>query len=1050
MRHASPSVLCHSICWFVLAISSVPLSSLAAQEVITTPQGQRIVVDGSVRPMDAAAMKALQQKAAAAKQAGPPGGKPPGGDKKAPPNGKGEGEKGEGKEKKELENVKRTAKPPQAPDPSELKVQPDAAGLLKFQFRNQPWPDVLRWLAAVSNRSLDWQELPGDYINLATQRPHTLEEASDMINRALLTRGFTMLEDDDVLMVVKVDSLNPAMVPRVRPSELANLPPHKFVRTSFALTWLLAEEIHEEFGSMLSKNGKLTPLLSTNRLEAIDAAANLRDIHEILEQEQSVVALENLAREFPLTYAKASSVKQQLETFLGTGNSSSGGGPSSSNAMRMMQQQMQQQMQQMQQQMQQAARNKGGAGGASSKKRPDDVYLVANERSNSIIVHAPPNKMAIIASFIARVDVRNENAADFQRMKTRMRVFRLASLGPSELVNSLTAMDVLEPSTRLQVDDENNAIIVYASIADQYLIQSVIERLDGSERSFHVIQLRRLDAESVAGSIRFLMGAEEEEESSSSSRYRSYWDYGYGSRNTKKKEDKMRVGANVRDNQILLRANTIEMQEVQNLLVKLGEIPPDGGRRSTTRLIDASRQPETYEYLQRLKEQWDRISPNPLVIPDASEFESPELEDDASEADEAEGDDAEGDAEKGEGDDKAQEEKGDSPKVDGTNSEQITAAGSGGDVVANRLVSMLRTGMVESDQRDSSEPASAVNSTEPAGPAVAAANVPQQPVHVAPAGAEADSRPPAEPVAIAVDQSGNLVIQSNDTAALDRLEEMMQINRPPRRPYDLFKVKYARASWVALNLEDYFDQEEEDGNSSRFFPYFFGGFGDDKKKDKTRQLGDRPPLRFIYDNDTNSIVVQGADDVDRQTIKELIKLWDVPEPVDEDEIRFTKLMQIKHSNAESIVTTLKDAYRDLLSANDKAFQQKQGNGDDNGESKRGGQSQGVQGGGLNFTFRGKLSLGVDQVTNSILVSAEGQPLLDLVCDMIEQLDVAAQPQGDVQVYQLSPGVNGSSLEKALRAMLQSPSSRRQSGKNGGNQQQQQQQAQQAMQAQLGQ
>ena len=50
------------------------------------------------------------------------------------------------------------------------------------------------------------------------------------------------------------------------------------------------------------------------------------------------------------------------------------------------------------------------------------------------------------------------------------------------------------------------------------------------------------------------------------------------------------------------------------MLVKLGELPPPGGRASTVRVIDASRQPETYEYLKRLKEQWESSSPNTLII----------------------------------------------------------------------------------------------------------------------------------------------------------------------------------------------------------------------------------------------------------------------------------------------------------------------------------------------------------------------------------------------------------------------------------------------------
>ncbi|MCA9192075.1 MAG: hypothetical protein KDB03_09940 [Planctomycetales bacterium] len=868
--------------------------------------------------------------------------------------------------------VKRGAEPPSPPDPDEFNVRPTPDGTIQFQFRNQPWPDLLRWLASVSNLSLDWQELPNDYLNIATQRPYTLFETRNLINRHLLVRGYTMLEHEGVLSVAKIDALNPAFVPRVRPEDLADQQPHYFVRTSFPLSWLIAEEVVEEFKSMLSPNGKLTALAATNRLEAMDAATNLLDIHRLLEQEQSAIALENLAKEFILSHARASQVKEQLEAFLGI-QRSAGGGSMSSDSMRMMQQQFQQQMQQMQQQMQQAQANKGGAAPGRAR-RPEEVYLVANERSNSVIVHAPPDKMAIIAAFIARVDVANENF-DLQRLETRMKVFRLASLSPAELVASLNAMDVLDPTTRLQVDEKNNAIIAYASVADQYLIQSVIDRLDGSERRFEVIPLRRLEAESVAGSIRFLMGADEEE-SDSNNRRSSYYYYDYYSyRNNNsesRKKDKMRVGANSQDNQLLLWVNDIELEEVENLLVKLGEIPPASGNLSTTRVVDASRQPETYEYLKRLKEQWDRVSPVPLKIPEASEFEnnsevSPSPADQPSQTNQAQENDI-------------------SPK------DEITSA-------QRPSPFLTSTGL----QQTSGNHSDSTNTQ----PSNTTSNASQQ-------------TSPLAGVSILIDEGGNLVLHSDDTAALDKLEEWMQVNRPPRKPYDIFKVKYARASWVSLNLEDYF-KDKQDDERPRFYSFFLDDRQDDKKD---QQLGKKPPLRFIWDNDTNSIVVQGADDIDRKTIKELIELWDVPEPVDETGIRFTRLVRIQYSRADAIVNTLKEAYRDLLSANDKAFQQQAG-GDRNSsstEEKWNNNGGGVTGGGMSFSFKGKLSLGPDPITNSVLVSAEGKPLLELVCDMIKELDEAARPEGSLEVVTLSPQMNNKSLEKALRALLQSPNS----------------------------
>ena len=62
---------------------------------------------------------------------------------------------------------------------------------------------------------------------------------------------------------------------------------------------------------------------------------------------------------------------------------------------------------------------------------------------------------------------------------------------------------------------------------------------------------------------------------------------------------------------------TARWPRCRSLLVKLGELPPPGGSSRTVRMIDASATPETYEYLQRLRQQWNRLSPNPLELPDA-------------------------------------------------------------------------------------------------------------------------------------------------------------------------------------------------------------------------------------------------------------------------------------------------------------------------------------------------------------------------------------------------------------------------------------------------
>ncbi len=134
-------------------------------------------------------------------------------------------------------------------------------------------------------------------------------------------------------------------------------------------------------------------------------------------------------------------------------------------------------------------------------------------------------------------------------------------------------MDALEPTTRLEVDEANNAVIAHASLADQYAIQKVIERLDGSARSFEMIQLRRLKADEVAGTIKFLMGATRTRKTTVRTRDAISSTTHGGNRDDdskNKNDDGFRVGASIADNQLLLWCKDRERKEVTNLLVKLG------------------------------------------------------------------------------------------------------------------------------------------------------------------------------------------------------------------------------------------------------------------------------------------------------------------------------------------------------------------------------------------------------------------------------------------------------------------------------------------------
>ena len=993
---------------------------------------------------------------------GPPGdprGGPPPSRPGQPPGGPGEGKpesgkagegdaKPDGGESPELKVIRRQDVDGQRSDAEELQATVGEDGRVAFQFRNQPWVDLVQWVADISGQPLDWQELPGDRVNLASPGRYTVEEARDLFNRHLLARGFAILEVDGGLTVVKTETVNPALVRRVDVHELARLPDYSFVRTLLDVGWLSAEKLAEELKPMISENGRLTALSTTNRIEAMDAAINLRQVAELLAQERDVASRDALAPEFRLRYIPAEEAKALLEQFLGV---------EKKDAAPMTPQQMQQ-MQQMQQRQQ--------AQGGEPPEPKVEISIVANVRQNSVLVRAPIDRVAVAAEFIKRIDVQGESMRSLADVRSRVEVFRLASLDPEKLIEIVQEMNVLEPGTRLRADKDNQAVVVSGSAADRFIIGSLIERLDGSGRQFEVLQLRRLDAAEVAESIEFLMGKGQDKDDGQSNR-RPYYYGMFGSREEPKKpQDDFRVAANARYNQVLLWANPTEMSEVRSLLVKLGELPPPGGSTRTVRVIDASATPETYEYLQTLRQQWESISDNPLELPEAERFkdpiaetkssggrdtdrpsaskESPAAPRRTSDDDDDAGADAGADAE-------TDAENQDSPKND-----QADGEGSD-DVVRGDASRQTLTAQVENagpgDATGRAMSGDAGGNTDDSRREVRSAqefdarfgNAPQGGTDVggADVGGSGENPTPgagqtaggfagrADPVRITIDREGNLVISSSDTAALDRLENLMLQAKPPRRPYHVFQVRHATASWVTLNLEDYFKdlQESDDRGSDNFMRWYFG-YDNRSSDDGPSGLGKGNRLRFVWDNDTNTIVVSGATTDQLRTIAELIELWDVREAVDQRRMRFTKIVPIRFSRAADIAETVKEAYRDLLSSKDKAFtgggQGGQG-GQGGGNANRGGggrnrdgdgsgltdQESGRDGGGSNFSFSGKLSIGVDEVGNTLVVSAEGESLLELVTGVIERLDKAARPSGEFEVLKLSGQLGAGSLARAL-------------------------------------
>jgi hypothetical protein len=584
-----------------------------------------------------------------------------------------------------------------------------------------------------------------------------------------------------------------------------------------------------------------------------------------------------------------------------------------------------------------------------------------------------------------------------------LHVYRLAAIDPEPVVKTLEDMGNLEPHTTLTVDEANRAIIVTASEADHEKILKLLEKLDGSTREFYVRHLRRLAAEDVAGTIEFMLGAGEKEEKG----YDRYSYYPYTNRmrpDPKEDKDQLRVDADIEYNRLLLWATDVEMQEVENLLVKLGEIPAEGGSPDTLRVLDTGGGEELEALIERIRRTW--TAPNQLIVIPPEESEETKSQEQTRESAPASkdattqtatrrlfrfaqlsredaGSEASQDAEEG---DTGKKEISPAPAEPDAGSEVAPDAGKGA------------PGAVPLPDPGKSSPA--------ADPGKSAAK-------------------PPPPVRISWGPDGRVMIASEDPKILDALEDMLNRYAPPRRNYKVYDLKYAVAYWVAQNLEDFFEEEEEGSGRNRYYDPWWGyRYGGSTNDEGGARLSKRRPVKFISDDDTNTILVQNADSVQLKTIADLIRLYDQPEPADALTVRKTEIILLHYTKAEVVEKALKDVYRDLLSSNDKALRE--------GQQQKAERSYTYNFGDGGTTmklprWKGQLSIGVDALSNSLIVSAPTY-LFEDVMGKIKELDQAAKPVSTIRVLKVDGRLSAAGLQEKLGNLIGGGSRRPSGGK----------------------
>ena len=589
------------------------------------------------------------------------------------------------------------------------------------------------------------------------------------------------------------------------------------------------------------------------------------------------------------------------------------------------------------------------------------VYLAYNRNDNSLLVNAPPEQLKVIERTIKMLDIPPPGMAERVGANPAPRfakTYQLETIEPDSLISSLHGIGNLDPLTDLRGDKKSKVLFARASQLDHERIMKIIQQLDGPKFRVEVYWLRRHPADEVAGTLRGLVGGQREKEGKNSRRsYYDWYDWDDWDDDEEEETVELRVEADIDNNRLFIRGNDQLIEEVEAFLTQIGELEDKSGNGS--HLV---KQPV------RVFDAMDAKATNQLLEqlrkswPAVGGGTDLQIEDNRKPAE------------------TGAEEEGDSPKK---------SAGSG------------------------------IRTTEKvtAGPFRFAADT-----------TKPQSKSTGPSASVTVTEDGRIVVASDDPELLARLEKLVSALTPAETTFTEFKLDHVAAWYVHGKLEDFYEEILNAGVKNRY--NLWGEYAGTEQKQATSMLSRRSKMRMIYNSVTNSIVVTNAAPAQLKEIERLIEVWDQP-PLDEVILqRRTGMVKVRYSRASTIAAALKDVYRDLLSTRDKEFDTEKDKGGgfatekltqieySGAEASHYGVSTPTQKTkAIETKFSGALSIGVDELANMLVISADSE-LYASVVDMIQKLDDQARPKTTVQVVRV--GVPAGPLREALDDALDRP------------------------------
>lgn len=378
-----------------------------------------------------------------------------------------------------------------------------------FNFRGAPWEQVLQMYADGAGLTLELTQVPPGTFTHTDPNKYSAGRTLDILNGALLRKGYAIIENDGFVIVLNIDNgIPPYLVPDVSIEELLELGSepkigeHQIVTVRFPVEGMDTGRAAQEVEPLVGPHGSIIALTESRILILTDTGGSLRKIHGLLTLAMGQSKPDALLfKAYPLRNMDVEEAQIAVMTQFGMQQ-----GATNVSAAVEMQQRMQARSQ---------SRTQPQQSRQTTAQSGPQVQIAADLRLNSLLVTGTAQQHDLVNNILTTLDVNEDsfgNSLSRRSRGTYLEVYKVTGARADEVAKTLTAMNM----TGVQVvneDGQAGTIHVMAGEKQHEEVAMLIRKLDGGGTggSVAVIPLAQMDPLSAAATLRSLFYSDGDE-----------------------------------------------------------------------------------------------------------------------------------------------------------------------------------------------------------------------------------------------------------------------------------------------------------------------------------------------------------------------------------------------------------------------------------------------------------------------------------------------------------------------------------------------------------